>query len=414
MTPSLKLILGICSTALIACNTSTSSVQDTSTSETQTTVKKDTVVIPTIDSVKVETSTTNCTNDSLNAVANIMSGISDSNPLFKDIQSSTDFKVFSKNFDKRWMAFDSSRLSNLRKFKDEEISKIVKTQPTLFYPFSGPDILYSQTFFPDVDKYVMIGLEPVGSLPEFNQKEKDSLDTYFSKVNTSLNAILKFSFFRTQSMSKDLRNEEVDGTLHLLVLFLKRTGNTLCSAKPVTVDSTGTIKYIATFSDLKKIRANTKGVEITFADVNHHPKTLYYFSLNASDGGLKSNKGFVSYLKNMGPINSYLKGASYLMHKNYFSIIRNTILNQSQHVIQDDSGMAFHYFTESEGKWNYSFYGKYLKPIPMFSQFYQPDLDSLYKLHHAMGVTKPIGFGIGYNFKDKNSNFMIASKRPSQ
>ena len=399
MTPSLKLILGICSTVLIACNTSTTETK------TQTTDKKDTVTTPTKDSVKAET-TTNCMNDSLNAVANIMSGISDSNSLFKDIQSSSDFKVFSKNFDKRWMSFDSSRLSNLRKFKDEEISKIVKTQPTLFYPFSGPDILYSQTFFPDVDKYVMIGLEPVGSFPDFNQKEKDSLDIYFSKVNTSLNAILKFSFFRTQSMSKDLRNEEVDGTLHLLVLFLKRTGNTLCSAKAVTVDSTGAIKYIATFSDLKKLRANTKGVEITFADVNHHPKTLYYFSLNASDGGLKSNKGFVAYLKNMGPINSYLKGASYLMHKNYFSIIRNTILNQSQHVIQDDSGMAFHYFTESDSKWNYSFYGKYLKPIPMFSQFYQPDLDSLYKLQGS----KPIGFGIGYNFKDKNSNFMIASK----
>ena len=402
MTSSLKLILGICSTALIACNTSTTETK------TQTTVKKDTVVIPSKDSLKIESTTTNCTNDSLNAVANIMSGISDSNPLFKDIQNSSDFKVFSKNFDKRWMSFDSSRLSNLRKFKDEEISKIVKTQSTLFYPFSGPDILYSQTFFPDVDKYVMIGLEPVGSLPEFNQKEKDSLDTYFSKVNTSLNAILKFSFFRTQSMSKDLRNEEVDGTLHLLVLFLKRTGNTLCSAKPVTVDSTGAIKYIATFSDLKKLRANTKGVEITFADVNHHAKTLYYFSLNASDGGLKSNKGFVAYLKNMGPINSYLKGASYLMHKNYFSIIRNTILNQSQHVIQDDSGMAFHYFTESNSKWDYSFYGKYLKPIPMFSQFYQPDLDSLYKQKGS----KPIGFGIGYNFKDKNSNFMIASKIP--
>ncbi len=360
------------------------------------------------DTIQKYTATTNCANDSLNAVANIMSGISDSNHLFKDIQSSNDFKVFSKNFDKRWMSFDSSRLSNLRRFKDEEISKIVKTQPTLFYPFSGPDILYSQTFFPDVDKYIMIGLEPVGSFPEFNQKEKDSLDTYFSKVNTSLNAILKFSFFRTQSMSKDLRNEEVDGTLHLLVLFLKRTGNTLCSAKPVTVDSTGAIKYISTFLDLKKLRANTKGVEITFADVNHHPKTVYYFSLNASDGGLKSNKGFVAYLKNMGPINSYLKGASYLMHKNYFSIIRNTILNQSQHVIQDDSGMAFHYFTESNSKWDYSFYGKYLKPIPMFSAFYQSDLDSLYKQQGS----KPIGFGIGYNFKDKNSNFMIATKQP--
>ncbi len=371
------------------------------------TVVKDTITILLDDSLQLSKTTTNCASDSLNAVADIMSGITDSSSVLSYIQKSSDFKVFSKNFDKRWKSFDSTRLNNLRKFKDIEISKTVKPQQTLFYPFSGPDILHAQTFFPEAYKYVMIGLEPVGSFPVFNQKEKDSLGTYFSKVNTSLNAILKFSFFRTQSMSEDLRNEEVDGTLHLLVLFLKRTGNTLCSTKPVTVDSLGNIKYIHSFADLKKLKVNTRGVEIIFADINQHPKTLYYFSLNASDGGLKSNKGFVTYLKNMGPINTYLKGASYLMHKNYFSIIRNTIINQSQHVIQDDSGIAFHYFTESSSKWNYSFYGKYLKPIPMFSAFYQPDLDSLYKQQGS----KPIGFGIGYNFRDKNSNFMIASKQ---
>jgi hypothetical protein len=397
---------------LVACSGLVLMACSSSNTEKETQVLKDSTIIEAPltsvnDSLPTETITTNCHNDSLNAVADIMSGIADSSSVLGYIQKSNDFKVFSKNFDKRWKSFDSTRLNNLRKFKDTEISKIVKTQPTLFYPFSGPDILHAQTFFPDVNKYVMIGLEPVGSFPEFNQKEKDSLDTYFSKVNTSLNAILKFSFFRTQSMSEDLRNEEVDGTLHLLVLFLKRTGNTLCSAKPVTVDSLGNIKYIHSFTDLKKLKVNTRGVEITFADINQHPKTLYYFSLNASDGGLKSNKGFVTYLKNMGPINTYLKGASYLMHKNYFSIIRNTIINQSQHVIQDDSGIAFHYFTESNSKWNYSFYGQYLKPIPMFSAFYQPDLDSLYKQQGS----KPIGFGIGYNFRDKNSNFMIASKQ---
>jgi hypothetical protein len=401
----IKTLVACSGLVLMAC---TSSNHEKETHELKdSTAVKDTLTILLDDSLQVATITTNCHNDSLNAVADIMSGIADSSPVLGYIQKSSDFKVFSKNFDKRWMSFDSTRLNNLRKFKDTEISKIVKTQPTLFYPFSGPDILHAQTFFPDVNKYVMIGLEPVGSFPEFNQKEKDSLDTYFSKVNTSLNAILKFSFFRTESMSKDLRNEEVDGTLHLLVLFLKRTGNTLCSAKPVTVDSLGHIKYISSFTDLKKLKVNTRGVEITFADIDQHPKTLYYFSLNASDGGLKSNKGFVTYLKNMGPINTYLKGASYLMHKNYFSIIRNTIINQSQHVIQDDSGIAFHYFTESSSKWNYSFYGQYLKPIPMFSAFYQPDLDSLYKQQGS----KPIGFGIGYNFRDKNSNFMIASKQ---
>ena len=346
-------------------------------------------------------------NDSLNALADIMSGITDTNSIYEYIQVTSDFKSFSKNFDKRWHVYDSTRLNNLRKFKENEISIIVKPQTTLFYPFSGPDILHAQTFFPEADKYVMIGLEPVGSLPEFKKEETDSLDTYFNKVNTSLNAILKFSFFRTQSMKNDLKNKEVDGTLHLLFLFLKRTGNQFCSAKPVTVDSLGAIEYVKSFSNLKKLKTNTRGVEIQFVDINKKPKTLYYYSLNAADGGLKFNKGFMAYLNNMGTINTYLKGASYLMHKNYFSMVRNVILNQSQHVVQDDSGIAFHYFIDDTHKWNYSFFGQYLKPIPMFSQFYQADLDSLYKKQGA----KPIGFGIGYNFKDKNSNFMIATKQ---
>ena len=359
------------------------------------------------DSIKEAKETVLPINDTLNAIADIMSGITDTSSIYKFVQSSSDFKAFSKNFDKRWRAYDSTRLTNLKIFKENEIGKVVKPQSTLFYPFSGPDILHAQTFFSEADKYVMIGLEPVGSLPEFKKDETDSLKTYFTKVNTSLNAILKFSFFRTQSMKNDLKNEEVDGTLHLLVLFLKRTGNQFSSAKPVTVDSSGNIQYVKSFAALKVLKTNTRGVEIQFNDINNKPKKLYYFSLNAADGGLKSNKGFMAYLKAMGTVNTYLKGASYLMHKDYFSMVRKVILNQSEHVTQDDSGIAFHYFLNDEHKWNYSFYGQYLKPISMFSEFFQKDLDSLYKKQGA----KPIGFGIGYNFKDKNSNFMIATKQ---
>ena len=101
-------------------------------------------------------------------------------------------------------------------------------------------------------------------------------------------------------------------------MFLKRTGNQFCSVKPVTVDSSGTIVFVNSFDALKKLKTNTRGVEIQFNDVNNKPKTLYYFSLNAADGGLKSNKGFMAYLKAMGTVNTYLKGASYLMHKDYF------------------------------------------------------------------------------------------------
>jgi hypothetical protein len=378
---------------------------DQTASTPKTVLNKDSVANKTTDSLILKHEP--CENDSLNAIANVMSGIGDSSMVYKDVQHSSSFQLFSANFNKRWMSFDSSRLTNLRSFRENEIAKVVKKQTTLFYPFSGPDILHAQTFFPDADNYVMIGLEPVGSLPTFKSLQLDSLTPYYNRVNTSLDAILKFSFFRTVSMSKDLKNAEVDGTLHLLFLFLKRTGNLICSAKPVTVDSLGQVVYLNSFIELKKMKSPTKGVEIKFTDKNNQPKTVSYFSLNAADGGIKQNKGFMTYLTNMGTINTYLKGASYLMHKSYFSMVRNVILNQSEHVIQDDSGIAFHYFTESNSAWSYTFYGSYIRPIAMFSAFYQADLDSTYKQQGS----KNIGFGIGYNFRDKNSNFMIATKK---
>lgn len=348
-----------------------------------------------------------CKNDSLNAIANIISGIADNSAVYDYIQSSNDFKLFSKNFDKRWNTYDSSRLTVLKNFRNKELAVSVKPQPVLFYPFSGPDVLYMQTFFPSAQKYIMVGLEPVGSLPRFKKEETDSFDVYFNKINASLKAILQFSFFRTQSMKNDLRNEEVDGTLHLLFLFLKRNGNFICSAKPLTLDSLGSMIFVKSFEELKKIKAKTKGVEIKFTDASNNPKTLYYFSLNAANEILKTNKGFLNFISNTESFNTYLKGASYLMHESHFSIIRNIILSESKQVIQDDSGIALRYFIEKGNNWDFTLYGQYTKPIPMFSAFYQKRLDSLYKTLQA----KPIGFGIGYNFKDKNSNFMVATRK---
>lgn len=372
--------------------------------------KQDSIVA--VDSSKAEvaeTPFTSCVNDSLTELMSLIAGknIADNSKVLSPFFKSGQFKSFSDNFEKKWFAYDSSRVKRLVEFRNNEITKNVGSTKKLFYPFSGPDILYGYTFFPDADEYIMMGLEPVGTLPIYDEKgiTADSMDRYYKKVNTSLHAILKYSFFRTKSMKEDLKNQDLDGTLHLLFLFLARTGNSICSAKPITLDSTGAIQYVASFPKLATKNALNKGIEIVFNSPDNKTKKLYYYSLNLADGGLKTNRGMIAYLQKMGSINTYLKGASYLMHEKYFSIVRNVILNQSQFVIQDDSGIAFKYFGEN-GKWKYNFYGQYIKPISLFSYAYQKDLDSAYK---QLG-SKPIGFGIGYNFKDKNSNFMIAEK----
>lgn len=399
-------ILVLCFAILtFSCSNSDTTNNKTKKQDTNTVEIKDTLIVKPviIDSTIIEPSIK--INDSLNAIATIIAGMyNNSNSEFNFLLKNKDYLNFATNFNNRWLKFDTTRLEKLKLFQQKVLSKNVKPAQTLFYPFSGPDILYAYTFFPDVENYIMVGLEPVGTLPKFTNNPEDSIVNYFNKINTSLNAILKFSFFRTESMSKDLKNEEVDGTLHLLFLFLTRTGNSIISANPVSIDSTGSIIEKNNFIDLKKSNHRTKGIQIKFLTKNNQVKTISYFSLNAANDGLSKNKGFTTYLNKIKNFNTYLKGASYLLHNAHFSIIRNAILNGSNCIIQDDSGIAFKYFDKN--KFTFKFFGDYIKPISLFSKNYQKDLDSVWS---SQGSEK-IGFGIGYNFKDNNSNLLIATK----
>lgn len=378
----------------------TSSERDTAR-VADTLLKKDTIAALEPETVRVSI------NDTLNSTARLIAGTADSNSVYKAVVENPHYINFSKSFSKRWNEFDSLRISKLTEFRNKELTKVVTPEKILFYPFSGPDILYADLFFPEAEKFILFGLEPVGTLPDFTRFEKDSLKRYYDKLNSSLHAILKFSFFRTESMKKDLKNAEVDGAIHLLFLFLSRRGNAIVSAKPITVDSLGRKVYLASFEALRSAKLKTKGVEIVFKTPGDTVKELNYYSLNAADAGLNLNPGFRIYLDSIKHFNAYLKGASYLLHKPHFSVIRDVILNGATTVVQDDSGIALRYFDKSDAIWDYTLFGNYVRPISLFRNLYQKDLDSLYK---ELGSV-PLNFGIGYNFKDQNSNLMVAKRR---
>jgi len=87
-----------------------------------------------------------------------------------------------------------------------------------------------------------------------------------------------------------------------------------------------------------------------------------------------------------------------------FSTFRDFILNQSPAILQDDTGIPFRNFNKN---WDFKLFGMYTKPISMFSYRYQNDLDSFYKKSNPI----PLGFGLGYNFKNQNSALIFAQKK---
>jgi APA family basic amino acid/polyamine antiporter len=314
------------------------------------------------------------------------------------LTSSATFKKYADRTNKKWQTFDSLKLRDMRNFTNREIMPLVKDDYTLFYPFSGADFLYANTFFPNAGKIVMCALEPLGNMPDLKEFEKseDSLREYLSQVENSLFAIMRFSFFKTKNMKTDFAEDELNGVIHLMSFFMKRCGFEIENIQYFIADSTG-----IQFTNERKKAGGIRFVICT----NNLQKEVYYYRADVSNGGWKKHEKKISILLNNKPFVSFVKSASYLMHQANFSHIRNFLLKYSEVHVQDESGIPVRFFDPQY--WDIQLYGEYRGPISIFKKFYQNDLDSLYKNTQV----KKLGFGIGYNYKDKNSCFMIIKRK---
>lgn len=311
------------------------------------------------------------------------------------------FSKYAASFDKNWKNLNNSKVDAMKKWASEEMSETSKEPATLFYPFSGPDFLHAYTFFPGSQRYSLIALEPVGSVPKVETLTPDAVDQLFASVDRSLDSVLSFSFFKTDNMKVDLK-KELDGTLPILMIFLARTGNRITDVKPVEIDGAGNV--VPQQADSRKA---LKGVEILFLTPGSETeRRLEYFSVNLQNDYLKNSPAFLQYVEKLGRVNTYLKSASYLMYKDYFSAIRKTILERSAFVLEDDSAIPYKYFPAAE--WDVKLYGVYTQPIEMFKDHQQQGLAAAYKVP---GAAKPLPFGIGYNWRPGQSNLLAAKKK---
>src|SRR5262249_38547498 len=141
-------------------------------------------------------------------------------------------------------------------------------------------------------------------------------------IEHSLGSILNFSFFITKHMKVDLHGGQVSGALPLLFVFMERSGKSIRAVTPIALDEDGKLNIGS-----EGARPNAaRGVRITFVGNDGFEKTLYYFSTDLSNGGVKVS-GFLKFCETLAPANSLLKSASYLLHSGNFTSARNFLLS---------------------------------------------------------------------------------------
>jgi hypothetical protein len=357
------------------------------------------------DSTQAENNPSSSAPTDVNNTARFIAGMAqDNDNEFKKIENNVYWKNYSSNLNNRFKTLDSTRYSKMRSWREAELKDVNNNTEKLFYPFSGPDFLNAYTFFPHAKEYTLLALEPPGKLPSASEITQDTSHLYFNSIENGLKAILSFSFFRTEAMEKDFASKELNGTVHLVSLFAARTGNKIVSITPANIDSSGNIVL------KEKCDCAISGFQMKFEDaVTHELKTLNYFSMDVSDEGLAKNKCFRNYTANINGVTTYLKSASYLMHLWNFSFIRNTILNRSNYVLQDDSGIPLKFYKDSV--WNKTFYGTYDKPINLFKNKFQETVFKVYNDSIAKKSVRRLPFGIGYDYKPNESNLMLFKKK---
>jgi hypothetical protein len=90
------------------------------------------------------------------------------------------------------------------------------------------------------------------------------------------------------------------------------------------------------------------------------------------------------------------------MHSDGFKQVREFVLAKSQVVAQDDSGIPVRFFAAKD--WELHPFGNYLGPISLFPGRNQPAMRELFR----KGRAEPIDFGIGYRWRPRESNLLLA------
>lgn len=282
-----------------------------------------------------------------------------------------------------WVTLARGRFTRMENWSREHVAPFTGRERVLFYPFGGPDLLHAEAMFGHVPVKILMGLEPVGWLPDLEAVGEEeilaALPAYRHATRTQVHA----GFFITKDMQADLDASVLRGVTPVLLATIAWMGGSVES-----VNALPPTPY--------------QVVEVRYRNRSGAPRAVVYVRGDLSNAGFKNYRAF---LDSYGRGCTYFKAASYLMHDDDFAEARADFLARSDAVVQDDSGIPFRFFTPDQ--WEVRCHGNYVEPIPLFAERMQQDLREAYLANP--GPLLP--FGSGYHYRTETANLLFAIRR---
>jgi hypothetical protein len=317
------------------------------------------------------------------------------------------WKTFSRLSGEAWMDFDTAVVQRMKAWAASELRQARRATATLFYPFAGPDFITASALFPGAAQTVLMGLEPVGNLPDFDRLSPEQREAFFADLGELVSSFLKRGYFITREMNDIYSRGNVDGALPIIAFFLKRAGYAVADVRRLTPDGNG--EWSESPYDRISVRPRRPyGVKVIYLEpCGSVVRAVYYFSCDVENKAFPADSPLYRFFSGLDRMMTFVKSGSYLLHWDNFSTLRRFILDRSLFVLQDDTAVPYHFF-EDLG-WQVRLFGRYATPVEDFTNVEQPDLRRAYE--DPASSVSPLPFHFGYRWRTQVDNLLLA-KRP--
>lgn len=317
------------------------------------------------------------------------------------LSNSPSFRAHAATMNRFWHSVEQRTLRSIGHWRERALPE--ESRRTLLYPLSGADLLNAHSFFPDARRYVMIALEPPGAAGDPRDLSEQQRARGLHAVRVVIASMATRNYLYSATMRAYKGGEyPFSGTLPALLIFAARLGLEVVDVQNVGLDSGGRL-HVMGAGDTAPVR----GLRICVRD-GGALKDIVYLNIALSNRNVNANTAAGAYLSGLGEFNVMMKAAIYLLHRDGYGGVRDFLLENSQIIVQDDSGIPYRDFDREE--WSLDLYGNYVDAPRMRDAGYwpQPELAQAYRWHR-----KPLYFSYGYGMltRGRASNIQVAVKK---
>ena len=339
------------------------------------------------------------------SVARLLAGLPPSAAVHAEIAETSEWREHRDIVQSGWAKVKHGRGDVMARWRDQAIRSGCPGSGTLLYPFSGPDFANAYVLFPGCRNYMLFGLELPGEVPELEKLDRHALGRLLADVRVAVGDLVERNYFITSRMTRQLHTSQLRGVVPVIIASMALAGLEVRAVEPLQLTAFPADEEVEPIDakGLRKLRA----VQFTFQRPgSSQVQKLQYFSVDATNQGLAPYPELLVHLRTAKPAPMLIKSASYLLQDKQFRVIRDILLDTSDFLVQDDTGVPYEVL-KAHG-WEMQLFGGYRKPIRPFHWAYQAKLEAAYKA----STVADLPFSFSYHWRGGKSNAMVARRIP--